>query len=68
MSIFEDTDTINAFLSQMADNGMAEPIDEPNAHPLDWAEAVGLWDEVIDSMYAEPTVMVDEDDFVWYVS
>lgn len=72
MSIFEDTDAINAFLNQLANENlvepMAEPIDDSTCHPLDWAEVVGLWDEVANDMYAEPTTMIDEDGFVWYVS
>jgi hypothetical protein len=45
---FED---INRILSEMADHGMVEPIDEPTCHPLDWAEVTGLLDEVFDNIY-----------------
>ena len=74
MSIFEDTDTINAILAELAEKNvvepMAEPIDESDCHPLDWAEAVGIVDEIFDEIYpdAEMKTMVDEDGFVWYVS
>ena len=74
MSIFEDTDAINAFLSELADREivepMAEPIDESDCHPLDWAEVVGIADEVFEEIYPEEKMqtMVDEDGFVWYVS
>jgi hypothetical protein len=68
MNIFEDTDAINAFLSQLADREivepMAEPIDDPNCDPFDYAEVTGLWDE----MYPEPEEMVDENGNLWYVS
>jgi hypothetical protein len=78
MSIFEDTDAINAILNQLADEDavepMAEPIDDPNCDPFDYAEVTGLWDE----MYPEPIdaddlargfeMMVDENDKVWYVA
>lgn len=74
MSIFEDTDAINAFLNQLANENlvepMAEPIDDSTCHPLDWAEVVGIADEVFDEIYPEAKMqtMVDEDGFVWYVS
>lgn len=74
MSIFEDTDTINAILAELAANEtiepMAEPIDENDCHPLDWAEVVGIADEIFDEIYPEAKMqtMVDEDGFVWYVS
>jgi hypothetical protein len=74
MSIFEDTDAINAFLSALADEDiiepMAEPIDASDCHPMDWAEVVGIADEVFDEIYpdAEMRTMVDADGFVWYVS
>lgn len=48
-------DDINAILNEMADHGivehMAEPIDENDCHPLDWAEVTGLLDEVFDEVY-----------------
>jgi hypothetical protein len=63
-------DEVNYILNQMADEGivepMVEPIDEPDCHPMDYADVTGLFDE----MYPEPEMktMVDEDGFVWYVS
>jgi len=69
MSIFEDTDAINAILAELAANGavepMVEPIDEPNCHPMDWAEVVGLADELAEEIYPEP--MLDSDGILWYV-
>ena len=59
MSIFEDTDRINAILAGMVDDGMAEPIDDPNCHPLDWAEVVGIADEIFDEMYPDADLMID---------
>jgi hypothetical protein len=67
MSIFEDNDTINAILAELAEQNivepMAEPIDEPDCHPMDYADVTGLFDE----MYPEPEMMVDENGEVWYV-
>jgi hypothetical protein len=72
MSIFENNDAINAILSQLADEGMVEPmvepIDESDCHPMDWAEVTGLADELTDEIYPEMKTMIDEDGFVWYVS
>lgn len=71
MSIFEDADAINAILAELADREiiepMAEPIDEADCHPLDWAEVVGVADEIFDEMYPGAE-MVDENGFKWYVS
>lgn len=57
MSIFEDTDLINSILSDLAEREviepMAEPIDDPSCHPLDWAEVVGIADEIFDEIYPE---------------
>lgn len=54
MYSFED---INTILAQLADEGtiepMVEPCDEDNVHPLDWADAVGLFDEVSSLLYPE---------------
>jgi hypothetical protein len=67
MSIFEDTDAINAFLNQLADDGavepMIEPIDDPSVQVdfWDWADTIGIVDEF------EPQTMVDADGFPWYV-
>lgn len=71
MSIFEDTDAINAILAELADREiiepMVEPIDEVDCHPLDWAEVVGVTDEIFDEMYPGAE-MVDENGCKWYVS
>jgi hypothetical protein len=67
MSIFEDTDAINAFLNQLADDGaveqMVEPIDDPSVQVdfWDWADTIGIVDEF------EPQTMVDADGCPWYV-
>lgn len=55
MSIFEDTDAINALLSELAlANAISvEPIDEPTCHPMDWAEVTGLADVMFDEIYPE---------------
>jgi hypothetical protein len=62
MSIFEDNDTINAILAELAEleivEPMAEPIDASDCHPLDYADVTGLFDE----MYPEP---LDANDLVW---
>jgi len=62
---FEDVDRI---LAELAEQGtlepMAEPIDEPTCHPMDWAEVTGLADELADEIYPEPTV--DENGILWY--
>ena len=50
-----DFEEINAILAEMRDDGMVEPIDEPDCDPFDYAEVTGLWDE----MYPEP---IDADD------
>lgn len=69
MNIFEDTDAINAILNQLAEEGMVEPmvepIDESDCHPMDWAEVVGLADELADDIYPDPVEMVDSEGNVW---
>lgn len=48
--LLTDTDTINAILNQLADEGtvepMVEPIDEADCDPFDYAEVTGLFDEM----------------------
>lgn len=72
MSIFEDTDAINAFLAQLAEQDIVEPVAEPidcaDCHPLDWAEVTGLLNEVFDEMYPHAEMMVDNEGKGWYVS
>jgi len=64
-----DFEEVNAILAELAEQNivepMAEPIDEPDCHPMDYADVTGLFDE----MYPEPEMktMVDENGFVWYV-
>jgi hypothetical protein len=62
--MLHDFDEINAILNGMVDDGMIEPIDDPNCDPFDYAEVTRLWEE----MYPEPQEMVDENGEVWYVS
>lgn len=72
MSIFEDTDAINAFLAQLAEQDIVEPVAEPidcaDCHPMDWAEVTGLLDEVFDEIYPNAELMVDSEGNSWYVS
>ena len=46
-----DFDDVNLILSEMAEQGMVEPIDEEYCHPLDWAEVTGVLDEVFEDIY-----------------
>lgn len=52
-----DFEHINVILAELADEGIIEPMAEPcdcdDAHPLDWAEATGLFDEVSSLLYGE---------------
>lgn len=52
-----DFEDVNAILADLAEKNivehMAEPIDEPDCHPLDWAEVVGIADEIFDEIYPE---------------
>ena len=47
MGLLNDTDMINAILAELVDDGMVEPIDDPNNMTdfWDWAEVVGIVDE-----------------------
>jgi hypothetical protein len=71
MSIFEDTDAINAFLAQLAEQELVEPMVEPidcdDCHPLDAAFVMGIEDDVFDEMYPDAD-MIDEYGNVWHVS
>lgn len=64
--MLHDFEDVNRILAEMRDEGMIEPIDENDCHPMDWAEVTGLLDEVVDQIYPEP--MVDENGQAWYVS
>ena len=72
MSIFEDTDAINAFLAQLAEKEMVEPMAEPldcdDCHPLDAAFVMGIENEIFDEMYPYADLMVDSEGESWYVS
>jgi hypothetical protein len=46
---------INALLDECVMAGVIEPIDEKDCHPLDWAEVVGIADEIFDEIYPEAT-------------
>ena len=61
--MLNDFDDVNRILAEMSDDGMIEPIDDPNAEInfWDWADVVGVVDEFA------PTEMVDENGKVWYV-
>jgi hypothetical protein len=56
--MLNDFEDVNRILAEMVDEGMVEPIDDPNCDPFDYAEVTGLWEE----MYPEP---IDADDLVW---
>lgn len=55
--MLHDFDEINDILNDLANDGIIEPMAEPcdcdDAHPLDWAESVGLFDEVAEMLYPE---------------
>ena len=46
-------DEINAELYACGDDHMVEPIDDPTCHQMDWAEVVGIADEMFDEIYHE---------------
>lgn len=52
-----DLDAVNRVLAALADEGTLEPMVEPcdydDVHPLDWATAVGLFEEVAEYIYPE---------------
>jgi hypothetical protein len=55
--MLNDFDDVNAILADLAEQGilepMVEPIDEPNCHPMDWAEVTGLADVLLEEIYPE---------------
>ncbi len=55
--MLHDFEEINAILNEMAEREivepMAEPIDAMDCHPLEWAEVVGIVDEIFDEIYPE---------------
>ncbi len=48
-----DFEDVNAILSGMVDDGMVEPIDDPNLEVnfWDWADVVGVVDEFVPVEY-----------------
>lgn len=52
-SIFDDLDHVNSILNCYADDGMVEPIDDPNnlTDFWDWADVVGIVDEFVPVEY-----------------
>lgn len=52
--MLNDFDDVNRILAEMVDDGMIEPIDDPNAEInfWDWADVVGVVDEFVPVEYA----------------
>ncbi len=46
-------DDVNALLQTLEDEKTVEPIDDPTCHPMDWAEVIGIADEVFDEIYPD---------------
>ncbi|MFM8759789.1 MAG: hypothetical protein ACKODS_09650 [Methylophilaceae bacterium] len=46
--MLNDFEDVNRILAEMVDNGMIEPIDDPNIQTdfYDWADVVGVSDEI----------------------
>ena len=65
--MLNDFESVNRILAELADENilepMAEPIDDPNCDPFDYAEVTGLWDE----MYPEPIEAIDSNGNPWYL-
>ena len=55
--MIHDFEDVNRILDELAAEGIVEPMAEPcdwnDVHPLDWAESVGLFDEVATLLYPE---------------
>jgi hypothetical protein len=53
MTMSYDFEDVNAILSGMVDDGMVEPIDDPNLEVnfWDWADVVGVVDEFVPVEY-----------------
>ena len=53
--MLNDFESVNRILAELAEQNIVESVAEPcdcaDAHPLDWAEAVGIADEIFDEMY-----------------
>jgi len=52
--MIHDFDEINDILNAMVDDGMVEPIDDPNLEVdfWDWADIVGVVDEFVPEEYS----------------
>jgi hypothetical protein len=57
--MLNDFDDVNRILAEMVDDGMIEPIDDPNIQTdfYDWADVVGVSDEI------EPDVVFMSDNY-----
>ena len=70
--MLNDFEDVNRILAELAEQGtlepMVEPIDEKDCHPMDWAEVVGIADEIFDEVYpdADSQTVVDENGIFWY--
>jgi hypothetical protein len=53
-TMIHDFDEINDILNAMVDDGMVEPIDDPNVEVdfWDWADIVGVVDEFVPPEYS----------------
>ena len=51
--MLNDIDNGNRILAEMVDDGMIEPIDDPNVEVnfWDWANVVGVVDEFVEEWY-----------------
>lgn len=55
--MLNDFEIVNDILAQLADEGVLEPMveacDEHGSHPLDWAEVVGIFDDIAGIIYGD---------------
>jgi hypothetical protein len=51
--MLNDFEDVNRILAAMVDDGMIEPIDDPNVEVnfWDWADVVGVVDEFVEEWY-----------------
>lgn len=51
--MFNDFDSVNRILAELAEQGTLEPIDDPNleVNYWDWAEVIGVVDDLIPEEY-----------------
>jgi len=54
-TMFHDFDEINLILAGMVDEGIVEPIDDPNVEVdfWDWADIVGIVDDFVPEEYSD---------------